>query len=48
MQNTYYLPEVIVKKMLKTIKRTRGKTRPSPNPANKLFIIPAILGFENN
>jgi len=47
-QNTYYLPVIIAKKMLKTTKRTIGKIRHNPNPANKLFIIPAILGFENN
>ncbi len=48
MRNTYYLPDVMAKKMLKTTKRTMGNMRLNPSPANKFVIIPAILGFENN
>ena len=43
------MPDIIFKKILKTMKRTIGKTRLKPSPANMLLTIPAIyLGFENN
>jgi len=43
------LPEIIAKKILKTMNKTIGSTSPRPNPANKLFTSPAIeLGFKNN
>lgn len=42
MRNTYYLPEVIAKKTLTTMSKTRGNMRPRPNPSNKLLMRPAI------
>ena len=36
------MPEVIAKKTLTTMNRTRGNIRLRPNPSNKLFMRPAI------
>ena len=48
MRNTYYLPDIIVKNILKTMNTTKGRTSPKPSPPNMLLISPVILGFEDN
>jgi len=42
------LPEITAKKMLRTMKMTKGKISENPNPKKMLLIIPGISRLENN